>query len=124
MSTPPGHRDAAALPLLVAVMGAAGRHDTPTCQRLLDEAEATLGAGRHKSRPDIAAARNASAGGDWPAVWRHAWAATTGLTWAFAPDPSTCPPCPGPEPYTEGAVCCGTDLPAASRFCPLCGAAV
>lgn len=116
-------RDAAALPVLTAVMEAAGRHDAQTCLRLLDEAEGHLGAGPHKARIDIDRARAAIESSDWLLVWSAAHAATCGLTWAFPPDVSKCPPAPGAEPYGADVTCgCGQVSPAYARFCSTCGA--
>lgn len=115
--------DADALPLLIEVMAAAGRHDGTGCLRLLDEAETHLPPGRqHKSRPDIAAARTAAAAGDWPAVYRLAWSATAGLTWAFPPDLTRCPPMPTEIPFTVPARCeCGATPAVGAAFCHGCG---
>lgn len=117
-------RDADALPALVAVMTAAGHHDAGECLRLLDVAEVHLGPRFHQSRADLVAAREAVDARDWQRVWRRAWSATTGLTWAFPPDLSTCPPLPGPVAYPrEGVRCgCGVEVRADQAFCAMCGA--
>lgn len=114
--------DAPAQPLLVEVMAAAGRHDGDECLRLLAEAESHLLAGKHKARPDIEAARAAVAERDWRQVHGFAWAATAGLTWAWAPDPAVCPLAPGDTPHATTCAC-GTDFAPQAKFCSTCGTA-
>lgn len=116
--------DALAKPPLTEVMAAAGRHDVAECVRLLDEAESHLGAGFHKARIDISSARGKARDRDFAAVWRLAWAATTGLTHAFPTDQGLCPPYPQATPFpVEAPVCgCGATLRHDSRFCHACGA--
>ncbi|KQP62991.1 hypothetical protein ASF47_18440 [Nocardioides sp. Leaf285] len=122
------HRsDADALPLLLDTMRAAGYHDADSCLSLLSQVETLLGARRHKAKPDVHKAKERAVAGDFPAVWRYCWAATTGLTWAFPPDPGTCPPVPGATPFGSGCAdtCrCGATPPPSARFCPACGTAV
>lgn len=116
--------DAEALPDLLAAMAAAARHDAEACAAALDRAEAPLGRGFHRSRRDIEAARDALAHGDWRAVHSLAWSATTGLTWAFPPAPSHCPPAPLDQPLLpEGTPCpgCGGRTDRLVRWCPTCG---
>lgn len=119
--------DADALPLLIDTMAAAGRHDAASCRDLLVAAEEKLGFGFHKSREDIRAALHAVEKAEWGDAWMYAWSATTGLTWAFPPDVSTCPPCPGDEPFdgqTRTCAGCGEGLPAHAKFCSACGQAL
>lgn len=120
-----GYGDARAEPLLVQVMAEAGHHDGPECLRLLDEAESYLGPVLHKSRPDIEAARVAAAACDWARVWRAAYQAMCGLTWAWPPAQPLCPPVPDADPYPRNLVCgCGADLRGNENFCAMCGAPV
>ena len=114
--------DADALPLLIDVMAAAGRHDGPECLHLLDEAESHLGPGFHQARDAIDAARRAAHDSQWVAVWRGVLSATRALTWAFPPDPSLCPPMPGDEPYLDEACVCGVAWDPTAAFCSTCGA--
>ena len=126
--------DAEALPLLIEAMQAAADQDAPAALEALADADAALTPRRpgaqHKSRADIAAATQAATDAtsveDWQVVWRHAWAATTGLTWAFPPDPAICPPMPrdADDTATAATCACGQPLPAIARFCPMCGVAV
>lgn len=116
--------DAAVLPVLMKVMGAAGRHDRDEALRLLDEAECFLGEGFHQAREGIARARDSARAGEWRAVYRHAYGATCGLTWAFPPSPLVCPPPPEEHPFAAATGCaCGVDLPVSARFCAMCGTA-
>ena len=55
-----GYFDAPALDALLSAMSAAGAHDLSAVSAGLDAAEAALGRGHHKSRPDVHAAREAA----------------------------------------------------------------
>lgn len=117
-------RDAAALPLLLDVMGAAGRHDRDACiERLTQVRSLLVECGTTKPMADVDAAMRFTEDEDWVRVWSFAWSATTGLTWAFPPDPSKCPPRPGVEPHVGGLACdgCRDPLPTGANFCPSCG---
>lgn len=117
----PRYDDAPAQPLLIEVMAAAGRHDGESCLRLLDEAETYLPPMRHKSRPDIEAARAAVHEQAWRQVHGYAWAATAGLTYAWAPDHAICPLVPGEKPHAPTCEC-GIDFAPQAKFCIACGA--
>ena len=114
--------DAPAQPLLIEVMAAAGRHDGDECLRLLAEAESHLPDGQHKARPDIEAARAAVAEKSWKQVHGFAWAATAGLTWAWAPDHDVCPLVPGDTPHASTCQC-GADFAPQAKYCVTCGTA-
>ena len=114
--------DADALPHLLTTMRAAGFHDRAQAQASLDDALASLHRGRHKARPDIARAQEAVEQGNWYVCWSMSYQAICGLTHAFPPDLSLCPPPPGTTPLAATTCTgCGAHLSAQVRFCPSCG---
>lgn len=116
------YNDGAALPALLEVMRAAGAHDLDAVRAAATAAHDAIGSkGPHKARPDINDALTAAETGDWVLCWGRAWQATCGLTHAFPPDKSICPPIPVTTPHVVVDCVCGTTLRAGSRFCHACG---
>lgn len=119
--------DNAALPLLLEVMRAANLHDAETVDASTREVlDIIARQPRHKSRADVMAAREHAGSGEWSRCWAAAYQAICGLTHAFPPDLSTCPPVPDDAAPRSARRCapCGTDRPSSANFCPACGTAL
>ena len=117
--------DSGAYPLLMGAMVAASIRDEAALILCLDAAELYLPQGRwHKSRPEMAAARQAAAEGNWDTAWLKCHHALCGLTTMFPPDLTMCPPAPSERNTVEACANCAAELTARSRFCAHCGAPV
>lgn len=120
----PVRTDAAALPLLLEVMRAAGDHDLAAVEAACAEIESLIPGGQrpHKSRPDVEASLAAARAGGWVECWSRAHQATCGLTYAFPPDISLCPAKPGDQPHSvTQCTACETTLLRGAGFCHHCG---
>lgn len=115
--------DAQALPEILAMMTAAGRHDVDEIIARADAAESHLGNGFHKARHDLSTARGKARDHDFQQVWHCGQQATRVLTWAWPPDPDLLPPYPETVPFTDPVDCaCGFEHnPPAAKFCGGCG---
>jgi hypothetical protein len=116
-------RDAEALPEIIAMMTAAGRHDVDEIIARANAAEAHLGKGFHQARIDLSTARGKARDRDFEAVWIRGQQATRLLTHAWPPDPSLLPPYPTATPFGDPVDCgCGFEKnPPAAKFCGGCG---